>query len=524
MQQYRTDRSPLVELLDELRSFEGQSLLFATVFVLVGVGLPLLYADQPLHIDETIFIVIGQALAEGAELYTGVIDHKPPGVFYVASAISALGFETYLAFRAVTALVVVVTGLLVFRLGTMLYDEPTGMVASVLFLVATYLPHFDGFFFLTEPYAVCCTVVAATLFLTAERVRSHVGVGVTLGIGVLFNQIVFLFGAAILAFATLRLWLLTDRSRVEFARTGSHVVAIGVGFLAVVGAAMVSFASTGALAEFLTYAFVVPLTRYDPPFLVTGHVYMALSLLPVWLVAVGMVVRTLVRLRARRVDEATLFVALWAAFIAYPGLTQYGGDHKMLFTFPAVALLTAVALRLGWRSAAVRSRVGSLVARARGRPDVSVSVRTLVTVLLVGGLVVSAVGFNVVYGAHLVDDNIAEQRAAVQQIDQYVEGPVYAFPFFWQVVYFADDVSLPNTYVGGVYTDGLARTVVDHLDEERVAYVVVPAGHVTDSGDVRGNRFFRDTDTQVATYIETHYEPVTETDEYVVYRRQGDGA
>jgi 4-amino-4-deoxy-L-arabinose transferase-like glycosyltransferase len=186
MERHLTDSSPFSRLFDGLTSLEERSLLFLLTFLLAGVGFPLLYADQPLHIDETIFIVMGQSIADGSELYTGVIDHKPPGVFYVASVLSTLGFESYVAFRALTALVVMTTGALVFRLGTILYDEAVGMVAGVLFLVATYLPHFDGFFFLTEPFAVCCTVVAATLFLTSTSLRSRVGVGVALGVGVLF--------------------------------------------------------------------------------------------------------------------------------------------------------------------------------------------------------------------------------------------------------------------------------------------------------------------------------------------------
>jgi hypothetical protein len=332
-------------------------------------------------------------------------------------------------------------------------------------------------------------------------------------------QVVFLFGGAILAFACLRLWLPEHRTRDALVGTATRILTIGVGFLVVVGAALAFFASTGALVELLRYALVVPLLRYDPPFLVTGHVYMTLSLLVVWPLAIAMIARSLRRLRTRQADEATLFIGLWAVFVAYPGLTQYSGDHKMLFTFPAVALLAAAALRLAWHTPALRARLRSLVARARGRSDATVSVLTVVAVLFIAGMVVATVGFNAMYASNLLDENIADQRAEAQQVGQYVDGPVYSFPFFWETVYFNEDVSLPDTHVGGVYTDGLAQTVIGHLEEERLEYVVVPAGHVTDAGSIEGNRFFSDTDSRVGSYIETHYEPVAETDDYVVYRR-----
>lgn len=506
-----------------VRSFSRRHSLFVAVFLLVSIGFPLVYLNRPFHIDEALFVVVGREIADGSALYTGVIDHKPPAIFYLAAAVSTLGVETYLALRILTAVVTLLTGVVVLWLGTRLYDETVGMAAALLFVVGSYLPHFDGFYFLTEPYATFCTVVAAALYLTARSRWSDVAVGVALGVGVMFNQTTFLFGAAVVAFSVFRLWLPEHRSHAALVDTTTRLLAIGVGFLAVVGLVVAFFAAIGSLTAFVTYAFVVPLTQYNPPFDLRGHVFMTLSFLPVWLLAFAMVVRSIRNLAARTGDEATLFVALWLAFISYPGLTGFVGDHKMLFTFPAVALLAARAIDLLWHTEAVAARVRSVTDRVRGRPGARVSSSTVVVLVVVVGLVVATVGFNAAYAAVFLTGSIDDQAAEAKQLDPYIEGPVYALPFFYQFAYFTEDTSPPETFVGGVYSEELAAQVISDLEQQSVDYVIVHKGHIDESGAVVGDNFFGPTEEPVAAYIDANYEPVGESEDYVVYRRQDRG-
>lgn len=517
-----TRRLPSTSVGARAWAFLQRHPVYAFVFGLLAVGFPLVYLHRPFHIDEVLYIVVGQELVDGTALYTGVIDHKPPAIFYLAAAVSTLDVESYLALRLLTALVTLTTGLVVLWLGTSLYDERVGMAAGLLFVVGSYLPHFDGYYFMTEPYATLCTVVAAALYLVVRSRWADVAAGVALGVGVLFNQTVFLFGAAVLAVSLLGLRYPEHRTRAALVSQSVRILAIGVGFLAVAVVVVAYFASIGGLAAFVTYAFVVPLTQYSPPFDLRGHVFMTLSFLPVWTLALVVALRSLWRwgLEERTGDESTLFVAVWLAFVSYPGMTAFVGDHKMLFTFPAVALLAARGLDLLWRTDGVRDRVASLVAGVRDRSTGPVSRSTAVVALVVVGVVVATAGFNVAYAALFLDGSIDHQAADARQIDASVDGPVYALPFLYQFAYFDDDASLPETFVGGVYSDALADRVIADLESQSVEYVVVHRGHIDDSGDIVGDNFFGPTEEPVAAYVDANYEPVEQSEEFVVYQRR----
>lgn len=72
--------------------------------------------------------------------------------------------------RVATYLVVAGTALVMFHLGRRLVSRPVGMGASILYLLGPHVPQFDGYFFITEPYANACIVAAAAL-LSAIALR-----------------------------------------------------------------------------------------------------------------------------------------------------------------------------------------------------------------------------------------------------------------------------------------------------------------------------------------------------------------
>lgn len=499
--------------VDTVLRYRNAAYLFSVL--LVAVGFPLAYLNNPLHVDESLYLVFGGKINRGALLYTEVIDHKPPAVYYLAAIISRLAGEPYVALRILTYGVTALSGLALLWLGAQLRDVSTGMIASLLFLIGTYVPHYDGFVFMTEQYAVLSTIVAAGLLLTGEERWRYPLVGTSLAVGVLFNQTVFLFGAAIVAVAALRLWHPAHRTRPAVRRTVVRILLIGVGFAIPVALVLGYFAQTGQLADVLRYTLYVPLTQYDPPFDVKGHLYSAAAFLPVWVLSASMVGRTAVSWYRRRVDETSLFLSVWLVFLSYPGVTSFVGDHKMLFTFPAASLLAAFALR----SAPVRDQVETAVEGVRERGLSRSHLRTWAILAVAVGLIVASLGFNAVYASLVVPDSVNEQRGKVAQLDAQIDGVVYTFPFNNEIPYFGENIRAPNTYLGAVYSESLARQVVADLERQRVSYVVVPKSQVNDQDQIDPSGYFPESAAIVAEYVNEAYEPAGTTDEFVVYRR-----
>jgi hypothetical protein len=491
---------------------------FHLAFALACVGLPLLYLDQPLHFDEAIYLVVGEQLAAGRTLYVDIIDHKPPGIFLLAAAGFEVTARPHLLLRVLSYGATAVSGLVVAHIGRLVRDRTTGIIAGLVFVTSVYLPHFDGFFFMTEQWAVLATVLAAALLVTGGR-RNEFAAGCSLGVGVLFNQTVFLFGAAVIAFHLVRLRWPDFRTRSYLLGTAGRLVTIGAGFLVPVGAVLAAFSAAGVLGPLLHYSFVLPLTAYSSPFELYGHLLALASLLPVWALTVGVLVRVGVAVgRGRPVRDATLFVALWAVFLAYPGATAFAGDHKLLFAFAPVSLLAAIGLQdltKRWRTRRVTSEG---VAVGLARPT-----RLPWTTVVIGGLVVALIGavaFNGVYALAVLDDHVGSEVAAADRVDDRVEGQVYVWPAHNHLYYFSDDLRPVPTFAGNVYNQELARTVIEDLRRHEVEYVVVAESRVSADRTriVSESRYFERPHGSIVAYLNREYDPVAETDGYVLFR------
>lgn len=108
------------------------------------------------------------------------------------------------------------------------------MAASLCQPVVTYMPHFDGFCYITEPYANLTMVVAAILLLADRRAFDALA-GASLAVGVLFNRTVFPFGLAFIVFRALSLRDPANRTREYLLGTTTRFLVIDGGFLVPTG-------------------------------------------------------------------------------------------------------------------------------------------------------------------------------------------------------------------------------------------------------------------------------------------------
>jgi hypothetical protein len=484
------------------------------VFVLWAVALPLVYLDQPLHFDEGIFLTVGRRIEMGETLYVDVADHKPPGIYLLAAGIYTLIDAPIVAARLVTYGVTAVSGLLVVRLARPVCDRRLAYAAGALFVIISSLPHFDGYHFVSEPYAVI-TLLAAAVLLGGVALRSHVAAGVALGVGVLFNQTVLLFGAVILLVAVLRLRRPDRRTAPAIKRSVLEVLAIGVGFLAVVGVAAVTLATQGLLEDAFYYAVRLPAANYSTPFDARGHAFALAAILPVWLLAAGMVGRTAVAVgRGETVHDRLLFATVWAAVLSVPGAVGFAGDHKFLFAFPALSLLAIVGAEQLYGATGGVRRLGR--ALRGGRPDRASLVAGLLLAVVVGTAAVAGAG-NVYVTIGMVQQDVDDSRAVLESAVDGLEGPIYAYNVQAQL-YVHTDVAPGTQYLGTMYTDGIARRKVAALERKDVRYVLVKTNFVEDERVVPG-AYWSDSKSIMTAYLNDHYEPMRTTGEWVVFER-----
>lgn len=497
-----------------LRERSPSRVFFVVGYVVLATGLPLLYVHQPLHFDEAIFHTIGKQMMLGETLYVDIADNKLPGIFLTAAVIHELFGNAVLAARVLTYVVTAISGLLVIRLGKVFCNRQAAYGGGVLFVIMSYLPHFDGFYYLTEQFAVLTILVSAVL-LGYETTISKVAVGVVLGVGVLFNQTVFLFGATIILFYLIKLRYEKNRCRAYLVDSTKQILSIGVGFLTLIAIALTVLASQGVLEEMIYYSIVLPVTSYTTPFDLWGHVLAFGMLLPVWLLTSGMIVVTAVAIaRGDTVDERFLFVTLWAVVLSYPGATSFAGDHKFLFAFPAIALLTVKALSKAFEMVAENDNRLSDISERLRIPSALLS--WLLVAVLLSTAVVSGAG-NVYYASNLNDGGITEEKQGLTDAIEGVDGPVYGYNVMASL-YVHTETSPGTAYLGTIYTDGLAEGKIADLESNNVQYVIVKTTYVTDDR-VTSGVYWADHKSTMTAYINQNYEPVRKTDDYVIFER-----
>ncbi|MFD1512002.1 ArnT family glycosyltransferase [Halomarina rubra] len=497
------------ELLDDL---ETTTQFWYAAILAVGLFGPFVYLTRPMHVDESTFLVLGEAILNGATPYVDLVDHKPPGVFAVGALLAWLPGESYVAARLLVGALHLVSAVLVVALGTRLRDRLTGLVAGLLFLVGVYLPHFDGYYFMTEPFCLVALLVAA-LALFSERQGTDALAGVALAVGVLFNQTVFLAGLVVVAATLFALRRPENRTR-EFATTTTwRYLSIGVPFVTVLALTLALAAVGGFLDGLLSYAVFVPLTDYSTPFDLGGHLLAGASYLPVWTFAAATVAVLAGReLTGTRVDDRLWFVVFWLVILGYPGAVGFSGDHKLLFAFPAAALLAAVGTVWVYEHVVI---------------DVFVDDETVDSWAVVGMLAACvvfvcgiALAANGVYGVTMADEHVGQQEASAAALSEHVDGEAYMLPFNNDVVYFSDTIEPASTFVGLPYSEALADRVTSDLAAQATPYVVVPEGHLNDDGTIAADTgYFPETKGQINAYVEAHYEQTVTAGGYVVFER-----
>jgi hypothetical protein len=273
-------------------------------------------------------------------------------------------------------------------------------------------------------------------------------------------------------------------------------------------------ASQGIVEEAIYYSFVLPLTSYNTQYNYQGHVLAYATLLPILLLAGGVLVNTVVSIgRGDRVDERFLFVVLWAGILSIPAARAFSGDHKFLFAFPALALLAVLGLIAVYRKTLENS--DQLLGLPR-IPDRSALISGLIVAVVLSTAVISG-GGNVYYASLVVDDNIGNERDAVVPAVEGLDGPMYAYNVQAQL-YVHTDIEPGTSYIGTIYSEDLARNKISSLERNEVRYVLVREYEV--SGDeVVASGYWSGHKSIMTEYLNENYEPVRHTEEYVVFER-----
>ncbi len=124
--------SPAYKFLDR------HLLILICLFLMIVLRFPNLF-EPNWYGDEAIYLTVGQALRYGRELYTSIVDHKTPIIYYLAMV------PGQIYFRLLTIVWMAWSSIVFYQVSKSLFDKKLALwVSNLLFIVLTSLPWLEG--------------------------------------------------------------------------------------------------------------------------------------------------------------------------------------------------------------------------------------------------------------------------------------------------------------------------------------------------------------------------------------------
>lgn len=169
------------------------------IFLFLVLRIPSLF-EPYWYGDEGVYLAIGEALRKGVTLYKNIHDNKPPTLYFLA-AIS----QTVFGFRLLLLIVMAPTIYFFHRLSRLFLWPKVTKITTILFLILTSIPLFEGNIANAEVFMLLPTILGVYLFFKSKpTLKTLIFSGLLLG---------FAFTIKIpvaFEFAFLCLWLFVD--------------------------------------------------------------------------------------------------------------------------------------------------------------------------------------------------------------------------------------------------------------------------------------------------------------------------
>ncbi len=322
--------------------------------------------------DEAIYLTLGNALREGGKLYTTIIDHKTPLIYYLAMV------PNQFYFRLLNLVWMLITTALFFKLAKTLFKKISlAWLASFILVIFTTLPWLEGHIPNGELFVMGFVMVGAVLFsqssvwqeffqsskTTLKKISplrdqlSLLGAGVFMGLGILTKVPAILDVAAFLAI----FWLILFGKLIS---PGANVKTVWQKFISLVGKGLwfvagllipialsiLYFVSVGSGKDYLDYGLLYNF-RYSQSWSHDfGSEFLNFAFSMPGKTIVLFTIFLLISLNTKELKKRTQFIAIYFIFTLYSVLlSSRPYPHYFIQMVPSAALLL-VEMIARWRN------------------------------------------------------------------------------------------------------------------------------------------------------------------------------
>lgn len=288
--------------------------------------------------DEMIYLTLGEGIRQGAPLYSGLHDNKPP-LLYLMAAVSGnlVNFKNILAFWNLATI------LLFWKLSKVLFPENTKLrkVATIIFAIFSTLPMLEGNIVNAELFMVGPILVAFLVLLSKKLSPKNLVIS-----GLLFSvAALFKIPAAFELPVIIIYWLIAGGLKKEnILKVLKNSVYLTLGFIAPILLTFVWYYLHGAFKEYFIAAFaqnIGYLSSFRPgdtvkPFWIRNAPL--LSRFAIILVGIG-----LLYLKRARLSKNFVFLTTWLLFTLFAvTLSERPYPHYLIQSLAPISFLLAI--------------------------------------------------------------------------------------------------------------------------------------------------------------------------------------
>lgn len=311
--------------------------------------------------DEAIYLTLGNSLRQGAKLYTDIIDHKTPIIYYLAMVSTQLNFRILLFFW------MLVTTIFFYKLAKkILINKHGATIASFIFVILSTVPWLEGNIPNGELFVMGFIIVGAYFLSlsnyfvnffnhkkkTADKRLFFFLAGVFFGLGILtkvpaiFDLAAFLsFGYFITSEKLIEQWQKkTKLNKAVFKNFLQSLTLLLISFLPII-LSIIYFVAIGSGRDYLDYGLLYNF-RYSQSYVPSFNNWL-LSMLftlkgKLFVLIISFIGLTLV---SKKVSRVFLFALSWFLLALFASLlSNRPYPHYYLQIVPAFSLLITVIL------------------------------------------------------------------------------------------------------------------------------------------------------------------------------------
>jgi len=137
--------------------------------------------------DEAIYLTVGQSIRSGQKLYTEIVDHKTPIIYYLAAVPNQFWFRVLL-FGWMT-----ITTIFFYDISIKLFKKTTAWLGTFLFVLLTTLPYFEGHLPNGELFVMGFVITGLWILLRSDYLKTMLDANSKISGKFIQKQFVFLF-------------------------------------------------------------------------------------------------------------------------------------------------------------------------------------------------------------------------------------------------------------------------------------------------------------------------------------------